>query len=709
MQERICNGDSFDAVIENDGQPECDCKRRRFSHLQRLAKVGKLSCCSFVEDDVPSTPWQPPDRREHKPFNGICVLPNMPDVDTLIQEFEASYAPSTSEKKNREDVAKSKGMFVKRIIEIYEMKNGEADQEATVEDKRKPKKNRSGGLFSAVTGIQTPKKPEERRDGAEKRELADATDPPNCDSRRAGAGAARENDNDEEEIDRAEEPLELTVATPDPRASSLKREEGKTKEKGKGKSSRKLRRLLGKFSRSDSRRATRRCRLPFSRQDDLWHIKRKGRIFSGSPVNVHPSVRGSGEAIRAISPCAAGGGSRDVHDDDKSPAIVESQDDSGNSYKNLQIEMFDFEEEGRWSEPREDIEDFDDSLSIRSVDRFLPSLDRRNSFDEITCLVSSSSFEDDTNDCENTETSAVVDESAEDAEHSAQRSKLYKKLSGRKSLKKMLSFFKTKRYFEKKAKNPVDKAKFNWRDTQRKSQCTMLSPDSGFGEQSASSPGTSFLTAEKSASNVRHEESPLTFRTFRPSRDSPPRDGVSKWKRRPVLNELSRENSSSVAGQTSRHDLFPANSPPRILKHPYVKVFGNTYLSLTRVDEVGEQLDVSELRHECSTSWDFSQDGWVSSSPYHVCEEPRWRSTPTLASFARESSFHEPFIQGKKPRINNVCRHDARRKPIFSTGSVSSISGSPCFATVKPRNWRSYMRPERSSEEDGGIRRRASL
>lgn len=90
----------------------------------------------------------------------------------------------------------------------------------------------------------------------------------------------------------------------------------------------------------------------------------------------------------------------------------------------------------------------------------------------------------------------------------------------------------------------------------------------------------------------------------------------------------------------------------------------------------------------------------------------RWRSTPALASFAKESPryLYEPTVR-KMSRAGNIYRDTKRIVPIFGTSSLTNITGSSCFATVKPRNWRPYMRPERSQsfEENDGIKRRDSV
>ncbi|XP_011144275.1 uncharacterized protein LOC105186038 [Harpegnathos saltator] len=775
MLQRICNGSAtFDAIIKDQGQPEYDYNKGRFAQLQRLVK-NKLNCCLLIEDDVSSRSHQPrnPDRRrEQKPFNGVCVLPNMPDVDALIEEFEANYTDGspTAEQKSAMAVSRAGGILVKRIVEIYETRNGktdpwpldgrQADAEATVEENIRMSKESRSRLFGIVP---TSKKTEQTRDYAERRELADATATTmtlDSDSRRIGAQVEKEDDKDnnnnetEENNDPndTEEKSELTAIFVELHvdSSSPQKEKKQTKGKDKGKSSRSLRRLFTKFNRKGSKRVTRRCRLAFPRQDELWHVRRKGRVFSDSPLN-KDFISKCDEKTRASPPRAVVGTDTRNKEDRNLLTAVEPQDDSGNSYKNLQIDMFDFEDEGHCSE------NDDDSLSLQSIDRFLPSLDQRKSFDgttEIACLASSSfdnekdasGYNDNT---EATEQSVLVDESSIDTclEQSTELEDEYlkpEKSLRKRSFKKML--VNARRYFEKSA----GKAKSNRRPQPNSST---LSPDSGFGEQSVSaiSPSTlltSSFSSEKSASN-HYFRSPLTFRTFRP-RDSLPRDGISRWKRRLVLNEFSHENlankqaesspyTPNAQPETSSCDLSPASSSlsfkdssvgasssprsrvpsPWLSKHSYMaqKIPPmSTFLSLTRVDEINEeldeQLDMSELRPGHSASLNVL-NGWTSSSPYPVCDESRWRSTPTLASFAEESSCYldEPIVR-EKPRINHVYLNAKRNVPIYGMGSLSNItSGSSCFATVKPRNWRPYMRPNRSrsSEEIDGVKRRSSV
>lgn len=675
-----------DSTIENHKQREHDRNRGRLFHLQKLVNIGKLNCCTHIKDNVPAKPRQIADRLEHKPFNGVCVLPNMPDVDALIQEFEASYANKSpaNKKKSATNVAKAEGMFVKKIIEIYETKKGkvepwpldgqQAAAEATVGDKREAKEKRS----SLHETVQMLKKTGKTRDGAEKRELADAMDTVSSDLHKVNVKVKREDEgtvgdiarNNGPEIDDVGETSELTVDVPSLHANSLsssKRKKSKTREKDK--SSRKLRRLLCKCNRSGLRRVTRRCRLASPRRDEFWHTRRKGRVFSES--SLRDVISKCDEVAPASSLCATGCNLHNV--DDHNTSTVESQDD--NSYKNLQIDMFDFEDKEGRSEAR-DFEDINDSLSLKSVDRFLPSLDRRNNPDgiaDMTCIASSS-FEDNASDRVNdentvmaTDLTAVVDESIMDAcleqsteienEYSCRDSKLRQGLLGKTSLKKILSLFSAKRYFGKKTKNAIGKTKSSWW-SQRKSQRTLLSPDSGFGEQSVSGisplPITCF-SSEKSACSGYHE-SPLTFKTFRP-RDSLPRDDACKWKRRLVLNELPREKLANAQDEqsscsipdarteTSSCDRFSASSSPslkdsasamnsprfsssQLLLPLYLsqKIPRSTFPSLTRVDEISEeldeQLDESELRCECSESLSLP-GGWASSSPYLVCKEPR--------------------------------------------------------------------------------------
>ncbi|XP_032666657.1 uncharacterized protein LOC116842080 [Odontomachus brunneus] len=776
MPERACDSDtSFGFIIRNHEQSERNCNRERLSQLQRLVRIGKLNCCLLFEDDVPSEP-QIPDHQQHKPFNGVCVLPNMPDVDALIQEFEANYTsgPPMAEKKSAATVAKAKGIFVKKIIEIYEMKNGktkpldgqQADVRLTVEDKRRPKED---SLFRTV---QTSKRAAETQEITEKRELANMTTTANSVSREVDVQIEiNDDDNDDDDNneenndpDDVKEELKLTAVVPNLHVdtSSSKTEKRKIKEKNKEKSSRKLRGFLCKFNRSGSKRVTKRCRLALSQRDERWCTKRSGRIFL-EPELSKEFVSKCDSAVNAKSPSGGNSRNEDGHD---VLSVTESQDDSGNSYKNLQVNMFDFEDEGPWYETR-DSESDDDSLSVKSVDQFLPSLDRRYNSDETAdeaTYLASSSFEDENNTSarvngydESTEMStglsAFADESAKDCLGQSTKTKngspnLGSKLQqifAKERLKKILSLFNTKRYFKK--KSAIDKTKYNWQLLQKSQQPT-LSPDSGFDEPSvslisSSTLPTSLFLSEKSTCN-NYPEPTLSFRTFRP-RDSLPREGISKSKRRLVLNELSHEELANVQDEssyiipdaqtkTSYGDLFPVSSSPSykgststassprskvssslFLKYSYLsqKIPRSTFLSLTRVDELGkelnEQLDVSELRPEYSASLNLL-NGWMSSSPYQVCKEPRWRSTPTLASFAKESPcyFYEPIGRGK---VYHVYSGAKRNVPIFGTGSLSNITGSSCFATVKPRNWRPYMRLEesRSFEEADGIKRCSSM
>lgn len=589
----------------------------------------------------------------------------MPAVEDLIQEFESSYSSRSpiAGKKSATASAKAKGIFVKKIIEIYETKNERIDPwpldgqqvntKATVEDERRPKRNSLFGI------VQTLKK-------AEKRELADAT--VNSVSREVERNYEKNND-----LDGVKETSELTTVVPNfhINMSSSKRKRGRTREKRREKSSRNLRGFLCKFNSSSSKRATRRCRLTFPQRDELWHVKRNGRIFL-EPLK-KDLISKCDNTAPSNSPCPAEDNSRNTDNHDVL-TVTESQDDSGNSYKNLQIDMFDFEDKGSRSETQ-DPESDDDSLSIKSVDQFLPSLDRRNSYDETTYFASSSfegenTLSDSVNDYDQstemaTELSVFADESSiKDCLEQPtniylhRESRLQQIFSGKK-LKRILSLFNTKRCFQKKTKSAIDKRKYSWQLLQ-KSQEPMMSPDSGFGEQSISmiSSGTlptSSFFSEKSACND-HQESTLTFRTFRP-RDSLSRESISRDKNRLVLNELSQEKLTSGQDEPScaildtqtevlHCDLFPVNSSPskgststassprsrvsplRLLKYSYLsqKIPRSTFLSLTRVDELGEkldeQLDVSELRPEYSTSLNLL-NGWRSSSPYQAYKEPR--------------------------------------------------------------------------------------
>lgn len=463
-------------------------------------------------------------------------MPKIPNFKALIQELDTRFKSSTRPR----DVAPTSPIieinFVKKTVEAYEMKhentmcllnNRQADARvASVSNVRGEQlKDKHDSNFS-----KTIKMPGKVKSTLGDSSPVDEREPSNDEEKmkeitKMFSSCVKINDDDADEKDNVRTDVSSTSKIsidPSTRDSACNAKDAYVMynsfppKDSQVTVSDKCRKLFGKIKRCDCKTVHRRS-WPKYQKDESWHMKRKGGIFFTSHINnehlAKCEVENGMTRWNNLENIAIDN-SQD-YDNDNILAILDTLDDSGNSYKNLQIDMFDFENEELHHETRKTNVEFvsnqqatdemHDDMEIIDLNRSSLEFSNEVSMSDILLmnetLATLFSSEDEVDMSESTYNAEPVGgsswttdkESAKivDAENSKQPIKttrmtriLRKKLPCKGILKKLLYIFKPKQYFEETSEDDVNMREQNDQQLQTSQQSHhLLSPESIFIEQ----------------------------------------------------------------------------------------------------------------------------------------------------------------------------------------------------------------------------------
>ncbi|XP_029160294.1 uncharacterized protein LOC114932290 [Nylanderia fulva] len=656
-------------------------------------------------------------------FNGIRVLPDIPkdipSMETLIQEFETGFRSSSRQDTVSELSSSSGGSFVKKIVEAYE-----SSFRASIENAEREHVRKRSGLFNTIR----------KQKNVEKSDSSPSMyDELGGDLRRwASLKNTSEKPSAFPVIDKHD--LKDDFVTPN-RYSAKSDKKTDISKTWSG--------ISSKINKYGFMRELTNIRLnsSSSKRDEMEKLKIRDQMYYDSP--------GSDEEYKLTNnmPLICSSPLEDDREENPLDDILtnsrDSSSPSNNSYKNLQGDLYNFENEGWQFELSTSSPSLNSSRSLygdtssTEKNRVNDSLLLDSSVQDVTVIPS----KDDLNDRETPQATEHMSKSP-DLNRDSPRvigislkqpirigddtsvtwiPVLNEKSSRIKSLKKLLSVF-------SRAKLSFGYKKIG-RRLKRKQPKREHIFDSGFIERCPST--LSSFSQRSWHSDVGHVDdepsTPPTFGTFgRPKCVSERCGRTVRHRRRIMLTEAAPklvndlepkgahryvEFSSSVAGFTKSRVFCRYPSLP---KHPHLirsSVPKHPFVAKTKMDQIEEEEATAERKIEPDA---LKLTMRCPSTPISVPRSALNISPPKTSDLSAINNYDLPKSHKSTSALDEVVFrrqapiYDVPRRswlssfttdPLFVYGANRYAQNTPCvsrFATVSPKNFRFSLSHEKS-------------
>ncbi|KAM0735881.1 hypothetical protein ACS0PU_009842 [Formica fusca] len=688
-------------------------------------------------------------------FNGVRVLPdipkNVPNMETLIQEFETGPRSSSRQDTVSESSTSNGGSFVKKIVEAYE-----SSIRASIENIEEEHASKRSGLFNTIRN----QKNIEKSDSSPSIYGELGSNLKNTSEISSVSSVVKKHDLEDDFV-----MPNRCHSKNDKMTDILKTWSG----------------ISSKINKYGFMRELTNIRPNSSKKSETETLKRKGQIFY-SPSESEGKYKSKNNMPLICSSPLEDVNDKDMdYDEDPLDNILtnsrDSSNASNNSYKNLQVDLYDFENEDCKFELSSTSSQSlssssrslcDDTSSSHANDNLL----LESSFQDITVVPS----EDVLNDHKNPQAVEQILKPCSDFNRESPRvigvslkrpieidndtsvtwiPVLDEKLPQKKSLKKILSVF-------NRAKLSLNHRKIGKKSKEKQSKKQHIF-DSGFIEQCPSvSSSSSQQSWHSDASHVDDEPSTQpTFGTFGRPKCVSEHCTERTVKNRMMLTEIldapqlasdfvpSDPNSwisprsSASLGKEYRQDVESSSERntstasfsksrffcryPSLPKHPHLirsSIPKHPFVAQTKMDQIEEEEAMAEKTMQCDEKVEQKPDTLEltmrcsSTLPIPVPQSAlniSYLRTPKCTDSSTSSNYDLPNLYRSASALDEVVLrrqapvYDVPRRswlssltmdsspPVYSNNLYEEIVPcEPRFATVSPKNFRFFISQEKS-------------